>query len=184
MLFLTSLFRVTVTWMIVLAAVTFMGTGISVTLQAQDDVPDGIVNYTRVDATVACAGRTPATAMPGLKELGFVSVINFRTEGEEGADIPGSQQAAADAGLKYFHIPFRTPTPEATEEFLEVVANTENQPVYIHCGSANRVGAMWFIKRVKQDGWETTRAMTEAEAIGLRSETLKAFAQAYVADAR
>ena len=54
------------------------------------------------------------------------------------------------------------------------IADPAHQPAYIHCGSANRVGAMWFIKRVQQDGWDTQRAMAEAETIGLRSEGLKA----------
>ena len=33
-----------------------------------------------------------------------------------------------------------------------------NQPAYIHCASANRVGAMWLIKRVVVDGWDVPRA--------------------------
>ena len=148
--------------------------------RAQEEAPDGVVNYTRIDATVACAGATPPEAMAGLKQLGFVSVINFRTAGEQDAKVEEGKAAAAAAGLKYFHLPFRTPTPEIAENFLSLVADTSNQPVYIHCGSANRVGAMWYIKRVKQDGWDSARAMTEAEAIGLRSEGLKEFATAYV----
>jgi len=147
---------------------------------AQDEAPDGVVNYTRIDATVACAGATPAEAMPALKELGFASVINFRTSEENGANIEASQTAARTAGLNYIHIPFRAPTPEKTEEFLAAISDTANQPAYIHCASANRVGAMWFIKRVKQDGWDTDRAMAEAETIGLRSEQLKEFAVNYV----
>ena len=155
--------------------------GLSGVADAQDEAPQGVRNYTRIDATVACAGATPPEAMGNLKRLGFASVVNFRTAQEEGAEIEASQTAAADAGLKYFHIPFRAPSPEIAEEFLGVVADTSNQPVYIHCGSANRVGAMWFIKRVKQDGWDDARAMQEAETIGLRSEALKEFARTYVA---
>jgi len=147
---------------------------------AQDEAPEGVVNYTRIDATVACAGATPATAMPALKQLGFASVINFRTAEEDGANIDASRAAATQAGLKYIHIPFRAPNPEVTQEFLEAIADSANQPAYIHCASANRVGAMWFIKRVKQDGWDTDRAMAEAETIGLRSERLKEFAVDYV----
>ena len=82
-----------------------------------EEGPAGVVNYTRVDATVACAGATPP-----------------------------------EAGLKYFHLPFRTANAEVTEQFLDRVSDASNQPVFIHCGSANRVGAMWFIKRVKVDG--------------------------------
>ena len=159
-----------------------LGAGGLVTHGAQDETPDGVVNYTRVNATVACAGATPAEAMPALKRLGFASVINFRSAEEEGANIEASRMAATLAGLKYIHIPFRAPNPESTEEFLEAIADTANQPAYIHCASANRVGAMWFIKRVKQDGWDADRAMAEAETIGLRSERLKEFAVGYVAE--
>ena len=157
-----------------------LGFGALATLGAQE-APEGVRNYTRIDATVACAGATPAEAMPALKQLGFASVINFRTAEEEGANIGASQAAATQAGLNYIHIPFRAPNPDVTEEFLTAIADTANQPAYIHCASANRVGAMWFIKRVKQDGWDQERAMAEAETIGLRSERLKEFATEYVA---
>jgi hypothetical protein len=43
---------------------------------------------------------------------------------------------------------------------------------------------MWFIKRVKLDGWDTDRAMKEAEAIGLRAPGLKEFALSYVSAKR
>ena len=43
---------------------------------------------------------------------------------------------------------------------------------------------MWFIKRVKLDGWDTDRTMREAEAIGFRSRGLKDFAVEYVAAER
>ena len=161
-----------------------LGAGGLVTHGAQDEAPDGVVNYTRIDATVACAGATPAEAMPALKRLGFASVINFRSAEEEGANIEASTMAAEQAGLKYIHIPFRAPSPQVAEEFLEAVADTANQPAYIHCASANRVGAMWFIKRVKQDGWDHDRAMAEAETIGLRSARLKVFARGYVDETR
>ena len=167
-----------------LAVVAIAIAGPMTAAQAQEEAPEGVRNYTRIDATVACAGATPPEAMAALKQLGFVSVINFRTAGERDAQVEAGKAAAEAAGMKYFHMPFRTPTPEIAERFLEVVADTANQPVYIHCGSANRVGAMWYIKRVKQDGWDTARAMTEAEAIGLSSAGLKEFATEYVEQSR
>jgi uncharacterized protein (TIGR01244 family) len=146
----------------------------------RDTPPPGVANYTRVDATVACAGATPAQALPDLKKAGFAAVINFRLPDEPGADIDAAKATAASVGLKYIHLPFRTPTPEIADAFLKAVADPGNQPVYIHCASANRVGAMWFIKRVKLDRWDADRAMKEAEAIGLRAANLKEFALAYV----
>ena len=145
-----------------------------------EEGPEGVRNYTRVDATVACAGATPPEAMAVLRERGFNAVINFRTAGENGATIDAGQAAAEAAGLNYIHIPFRQPTPEVVESFLAAVAEPANQPVYIHCGSANRVGAMWLIKRVKQDGYSIEDATAEAEAIGLRSPALREFALGYL----
>jgi uncharacterized protein (TIGR01244 family) len=168
-------------WRTAIIVSLFLG-GLSSLASAQNEAPQGVYNYTRVDATVACAGATPAEAMGDLKQLGFTSVINFRTPQEENSNIEASQAAATAASLNYFHLPFQTPSPAIADEFLRVVADTSNQPIYIHCGSANRVGAMWFIKRVKQDGWNNARAMQEAETIGLRSEALKEFALAYVAE--
>ncbi len=142
--------------------------------------PEGVRNYTRVDATVACAGATPPEAMAVLRERGFNAVINFRTAGENGATVDAGRAAAEAAGLQYIHIPFRQPSAEVVESFLAAVAEPANQPVYIHCGSANRVGAMWLIKRVQQDGYSVEDAVAEAEAIGLRSAALKEFALGYL----
>jgi len=168
-----------VLWSALAVATISMVEGVTIS-GIQNEAPPGVRNYTRVDATVACAGATPPEAMTGLKELGFVSIVNFRTAGERGASVEAGKAAAEAAGLKYFHMPFRTATPDIAAGFLDIVADVSNQPVYIHCGSANRVGAMWFIKRVKQDGWDHDRAMAEAEAIGLRSQGLKNFATEYV----
>ena len=153
--------------------------GQAANLQAGEG-PEGVRNYTRVDATVACAGATPPEAMAVLRERGFNAVINFRTSGENGATVDAGRAAAEAAGLNYVHLPFRQPTPELVESFLSAVAEPANQPVFIHCGSANRVGAMWLIKRVKQDNYSIDDAVAEAEAIGLRSPALKEFALAYL----
>ena len=147
-----------------------------------EEGPEGVVNYTRIDATVACAGATPPEAMAELKARGFASVINFRTAGERGATVDAGQAAAEAAGLRYHHLPFREPSAEVAEAFLATVGDPSNQPAFIHCGSANRVGAMWLIKRVKQDGWTVDNALAEAQTIGLRSEGLTEFALAYVRD--
>lgn len=142
----------------------------------------GIRNFSRVDATIACAGATSPEAMAGLKKEGFVSVVNLRAADEAGANVDESKAAAAAAGLKYFHLPFRPASPESdlVDRFIATVTEKTNQPVLIHCGTANRVAALWMIKRVKVDGWPVEKALDEATAIGLTSEPLKKFALDYL----
>jgi protein tyrosine/serine phosphatase len=79
-----------------------------------------------------------------------------------------------------------TPTApefETAEQFLDVVADPSNQPVYIHCASANRVGGVWAIKRVVQDGWSREAALAEGHAIGLKSPVMIDFVHRFL-DAR
>ena len=95
------------------------------------------------------------SALATLKKEGFVSVINLRLASEPGANVEAEEKAAQAAGLKYIALPFDAAAPDAAivDRFLAAVATKANQPIFIHCGSANRVGGVWMIKRVLQDGW-------------------------------
>jgi uncharacterized protein (TIGR01244 family) len=147
---------------------------------------DGARNVTRVDATIACAGATTPAAFAEIKKQGFASIINLRREQEPGADIPGARAAAQQAGLKYVHIPVDGARPDeaSAEAFITAVTDPANQPAFVHCGTANRVAAMWLIKRVVVDGWEIERAHEEAKVIGLTSAELERFALDYAATHR
>jgi len=147
----------------------------------KEEVP-GIRNLSRLETTVACAGATEIDAIPNVKKMGFVSMINLRQATEPGANVPQSEAAAKAAGLKYIHIPMDAAAPDAAvaDRFLDAIKQPGNQPAYIHCASANRAAAMWFIKRVQIDRWDSDRAMKEAEALGLSSAPLKQFATNYV----
>lgn len=142
----------------------------------------GIVNFTKVDAVVACGGATETAALDGLKADGFKAVINLRMPAEPGANIELNAAHAKSIGLAYINIPFngQQPDPKAVDTFLSTIANKNNQPVYVHCGSANRVGAVWLVKRVLQDGWPVDKATTEAKLIGLTSAPLEKFAVEYI----
>ena len=101
---------------------------------------------------------------------------------EPGADVDESKATAARVGLKYIHLPFNaaSPDPKVVDSFLASVADRANQPVFIHCGSANRVGGVWMIKRALQDKWPVEKALVEAQAIGLNNPALTTFATEYI----
>jgi uncharacterized protein (TIGR01244 family) len=157
---------------------------LAVTSSAQVQKKDvaGIANYSRVDATVGCGGSVNPAAMTALKAEGYVSVINLREASEPDANIEAGRSAAQAAGMKYIHLPFNAAAPDTkvVDSFLLAVADKSNQPVFIHCGSANRVGGLWMIKRALRDGWPIEKAQAEAEAIGLRNPSLTAFAADYI----
>jgi uncharacterized protein (TIGR01244 family) len=166
-----------------LTAVLILAGAVSVAAQVTKQDRAGIVNFSRVDAVVACGGATETSALDGLAKDGFKSVINLRMASEANANIELNAAHARSLRLNYIHIPFNAaqPEPRVLDEFLAAIANKANQPAYVHCGSANRVGAVWLVKRVLQDGWTIEKATEEAKLIGLRSEPLEKFALAYIA---
>jgi uncharacterized protein (TIGR01244 family) len=169
------------THMLLTMTVAALATGIATAQVTKGEIA-GVRNFSRVDATIGCAGATDPSAMAALRKEGFVSVINLRLADEQGADVPAGRAAAQAAGLKYIHLPFNAAAPDAkvVESFLAAVADKSNQPAFIHCGSANRVGAVWMIKRALQDGWTVDKARAEAETIGLTNPQLVAFATKYI----
>jgi uncharacterized protein (TIGR01244 family) len=146
----------------------------------------GVTNFARLETTVACGGATGPEAMPELKKLGFNSVINLRQATEPNANVPAAEAAAKAAQLNYVHIPFNAqqPDPAVADRFLEEVVKPANQPVYIHCAGGNRAAAMWMIKRLVVDKWDTEKAATEATALGMTSAALRQFAVDYAARKR
>ncbi len=169
------------------AAMGSSGFGIPATQAApqagQTAAPPGTSHFTRVDATVACGGSTEPEAFAALAADGFRSVINLRLPTEPG--VAEEAEVVEAAGLRYVHLPLdgAAPDPAVAERFLDVIADPTLAPVYIHCASANRVGAVWAIKRVVHDGWTRERALEEATAIGLKSPKLVEYVH-QVLDAR
>jgi uncharacterized protein (TIGR01244 family) len=144
---------------------------------SKESIP-GIVNFAKVETTVACAGATTPAALVEVKRMGYASVINLRQASEPGVDIDAAAAAAKAAGLNYVHLPFNaaSPDPMLVDNFIKAVTDKANQPAFIHCASANRAAALWMVKRIVVDKWDVERASTEAAALGLTNPTLKAFA--------
>jgi uncharacterized protein (TIGR01244 family) len=142
---------------------------------------DGISTFARLDTTIACGGATSVDAVPELKKMGFRSVINVRRTSEAGADVEAEGTAVKAAGMKYIHLPFdpQSPDPMLIDNFIAAVTAPDNQPAYIHCAAGGRAAALWMIKRWKADGWDETRALEEAVALGL-NERFQPFALNYI----
>jgi len=141
----------------------------------------GVTNFARLETTVACGGATKPEGAPEIKKLGFVSIINLRAPSEAGANVEGEAAAAQAANIKFFNIPFngQSPDPAVADKFLATLTTPGNEPAYIHCAAGNRAAAMWMIKRLAIDHWDTEKAFQEATALGLTSPALKQFAVDY-----
>ena len=146
-------------------------TGASLALaqaQVKKETVPGITNFAHLETTVACAGAVAPAAVAEIKKMGFKAIFNFRLATEPGADIECETAAAKAAGINFMHLPLSgtSPDPAVVDGFLKAITVPGNEPALIHCASGNRASALWFIKRVMVDKWDTDRAMAEAAEVG------------------
>jgi uncharacterized protein (TIGR01244 family) len=150
--------------------------------QVKKETVPGITNLARIESTVACAGAVTPSAVADIKKMGFKTIFNFRLATEQGADVEGETAAAKAAGITFVHLPLSgsSPDPVVADNFIKAISMPGSEPAFIHCASGNRASAMWLIKRVVVDKWDTDRAMAEASELGAMSQAMKTFALDYI----
>jgi len=147
----------------------------------QNELKEDVPHLLCVDERFATAGQPKDSAYSKLAQNGYRSVLSLRTNSEN-VDLSHEKDMVEKAGLRFINIPVVSSAlkPEQVEDFINAVKDKSNQPMLIHCGSANRVGAFWMIYRVVDQGWPEDKALDEATKIGLTSPVLKTFAHEYI----
>jgi len=120
-----------------------------------------IDNFGRVNDTYYRGGQPRGHDYADLAALGVKTVINLTSD-----DADASERGLVEgAGMKYVQIPMTTrqqPKPAELTEFLNLVNDPANQPVYVHCvGGRHRTGVMTAAYRMIHDGWSADQAFKE-----------------------
>ena len=129
-----------------------------------------IPNYRLVRPGLAAAGQPSPEALARLKELGFKTVVNLRTE-KEGAKE--EEAAVAASGLRYVWVPVAPDTFSTAEvdAVAKVLEDPGAAPVLLHCSSANRVGGVWAVLQSRK-GRTPEEAEADGRAAGLTSPAM------------
>ena len=148
----------------------------------QEPVKDtsSIKNFLRVNEQICTGGQPTMAELEKLKQDGVRAIINLRRPSEYHAEEEAAK--ARELGLRYVNIPVDSSEPKdaQVEQFLKATDDPLNRPAFIHCGSANRVGAFWMIRRVLRDRWSLEKAEDEAKKIGMHNPNLRDFALDYI----
>jgi tyrosine-protein phosphatase SIW14 len=120
-----------------------------------------IDNFGQINARYYRGGQPDARDYADLAALGVQTIVNLTSEDAQ-ANEP---ELAKQNGLRYFQIPMTTrqpPTAAQLAEFMEIVDDPANQPVYVHCvGGRHRTGVMTAVYRMTEDGWTADQAFAE-----------------------
>jgi protein tyrosine/serine phosphatase len=100
-----------------------------------------------------------------LASLGVKSVVDLE---DQGASY--EPEMVKSAGMKFYRIGLSDkswPSRQQAEQFLKIVNDPANQPVFVHChGGRHRAGIMTAIYRITHDNWTADRAYAEMKQYG------------------
>lgn len=143
-----------------------------------------IENFGRVNDRYYRGAQPKGKDFADLAALGVKMVIDLASEGDR-----AEAANAKAAGMRFTRIPMSThavPTPQVIGQFLALVSDPANQPVYVHCmGGRHRTGVMTAIYRMTADGWKPAQAFAEMKQFKFGADFLhpefKEFVMAFVA---
>lgn len=112
---------------------------------------DLLRNGVMVAEGVLAGGQPTEEQLAELANAGYRTVINMRLPDEQGNTQADAVEAA---GMRYVTVPVEGAaglSEERAKAFAEALDAAE-RPVVVHCGSGNRVGALFALKAYYVDG--------------------------------
>jgi len=120
-----------------------------------------IENFEKVSPAIYRGARPSDIALEDLAGSGVKTIVDLRQDGNK---CEHEHVYARRLGMNYVHIPmsFKKPTSAQIVQFLNVVNNKQNQPVYVHCRQgADRTGTLIGIYRTVMQGWKFDKVYAE-----------------------
>lgn len=117
---------------------------------------------------ITSSGQPDEAALKVFSDSGYAAVIDLRGAGEDrGFD---EQQVAEQLGLEYVSLPIteREAINFENATKLDQLLMQYDEPVLIHCGSGNRVGALLAL-RASLNGADDEAALATGREAGLTS---------------
>ena len=119
-----------------------------------------IDNFGKVDDLYYRGAQPDGRDYSDLAAIGVKTVIDLTRNGR------GNEKGIVErAGMTFYRIPMSTgerPSDAAVRQFLSIVNDPANQPVYVHCqGGQHRTGVMTAVYRMTKYGWSEDQAYNE-----------------------
>ena len=114
---------------------------------------------------IVAGGQPSLEQLEALRDAGYTTVINLRTEGEDGtgaAEVEG-------LGMAYVPLPIAGADGLTRDEAIAFAAALDEAegPIAVHCGSGNRVGALFARKCFYVDGMNSEEALEFGRETGM-----------------
>ena len=126
----------------------------------------GIRKFAEVNPGIWIGSTPSLRGLKRLKQHGVKTILNLRASLDY-------RDTAESLGLHYFAIPLNGKRPPANgqiSEFLKVVENQDNLPLFFHCNRArNRTYIILGVYRIAHNGWSSEQALAEVNHFGWKN---------------
>jgi tyrosine-protein phosphatase SIW14 len=141
-----------------------------------------IDNFGRVNDNYYRGAQPEGRDYADLAAIGVKAVVNLTSDDAD----PTERVMTERAGMHYFEIPMTThrpPTDAQLAQFMRIVNDPANQPVYVHCvGGRHRTGVMTAAYRMSEDGWTSDQAFKEMKQFKFGADFLHSEFKDFVYD--
>lgn len=149
---------------------------------------DAINQPKKITDDIFIGGQPSETDLNAIKAKGFKSIVNLRAPSEESILTPREEERKSrEMGLEYVNTPVtrETMSDQTVRTISEKIKELkkEKAPVFVHCGSGKRAGAMTLLHVAVENGWAVGEAFERARNLGLDCESdprLKKFLEDYI----
>jgi len=141
----------------------------------------GTVQRLHTLGNIFVGSQPAADDLKHAKENGIKTIVNLRMPDElKEFDEPALVKSM---GMQYESFPFSSPDDlsDATIDGARRVLNDANaKPIFMHCHSGNRAGAIWLAWRALDGGLAWDKALDEAHTVGLKTVGFESKVKDYV----
>ncbi len=135
-----------------------------------------IKNFHQVNEWLYRGAQPSMDSFASLRYLDIKTVINVRWR--KGAAAREGKHVT-ELGMNFKHIPLNywtLPSQKAVDEFIALVDDEQNRPVFIHClHGADRTGVLIAMFRILRCGWTFRQAYTEMVECGFHRISTRHF---------
>ena len=139
------------------------------------DPKEPIPRFVKVTDYYYRGGQPSKEGLSLLARQGVRTVLDLRGYDDDRSE--GEEAAVLALGMKYISLPLpnlRAPSDKQVEQFLAIVNDKANQPVFAHCWrGADRTGVVTAVLRIHNFGWTADEAYAEMKQHGFRSFWLR-----------
>ncbi len=132
-------------------------TALSAQTEPCDTCLPGVVNFAKLDGVLWRGAQPTAEGFRALERAGARTIVSFRHDHDDRPLLKGTT-------LRYLRIPSRAwrAKEPALAQFLKVLQDPANHPVYIHCAQGrDRTGYNAAAYRLVVQGWTAEAALRE-----------------------